>query len=144
MCKERESCYACFHLEITGCLSWSLVQGDQPVWKRCALYGSQRCVLVCGMLPCSAARKRALIWVKSGTVILSGLIWLLSALIWLILFIPQEWKVLRPHNMCVFMCTGLTKKKVSLHTEIYRICCSCLCWSAWFVTSFQKGGGVQN
>lgn len=48
----------------------------------------------------------AAVWAKSGKVILSGLIWLM-------LFIPQQWKVLWPHSMHIFMCMGLMKKSFS-------------------------------
>ena len=132
MCRDGESYYTCVHLEIKCCPSQSLVQGDRPAWKQCVLCHSQRCVLICGTLPHGAAWKRAVVWVRPGKVIRSGLIWL-------VLFIPQERKVLWPQTMHIFVAWVWQKKKrVFLPTGMDRVCCVCLCWSASFAFSFEN------
>lgn len=55
-----------------------------------ALNNSQSYVPICSTLPCCASWKWAVVQVKLDKVILSGLIWL-------IVFILQEWKGLWPH-----------------------------------------------
>lgn len=47
---------------------------------------------------------------------------------------------LTTHYACLYEHRIDKKPHVSLHAEMYRICCSCLCWSAWFVISFEKVG----